>query len=132
LGAFLTGSLRYVSTRNLAGEIVMRAAAILLTLALGLPAPAQAQPFQDFFDYQEPRRPVGGDCGAIAAAVGPEATWRGEASGRRWEDFTENYYPFGVQGCFASEVECRIFLNQAATYAGRGPMSVLTCRRGVR
>jgi hypothetical protein len=88
----------------------MRLSVLAASVVACLAGPAtMAQPFEDLFDYQEPRRPRGGDCEQIAAAIGADATWRGDFSGRRWEDFNEQSYPFGLQGCFESELACRIW-----------------------
>ncbi|MGH6925475.1 MAG: hypothetical protein ACRED5_17245, partial [Propylenella sp.] len=91
---------------------------------------AAADPFYGFFDYQKAGPPVGGDCAAISAAIGRDATWYGEFSGRRWDNFTDKYYPFAAFGCFDSEFDCRVWQNQAITYLDRGPMNYSTCRQG--
>lgn len=81
---------------------------------------AAAQPFQDFFRYEEPRMPVAGDCAGAA--------WYGEFAGKRFDNFRDIYEPVSARGCFDSEIECRIFHQQAITYLGRGPMIYATCR----
>jgi hypothetical protein len=109
----------------------MRFSVLALSAVACLAGPAtMAQPFENLFDYQEPRRPRGGDCDQIAAAIGADATWHGDFSGKRWEDFNEQSYPFGLQGCFESELACRIWQQQAMTYAGRGGVNATSCRRG--
>ncbi len=102
---------------------------VLIVIAASI-APAAADPLYGLFRYDKPRPPVAGDCGAIAAAVGGEATWYGEFAGKRYDDFADRYHPFSARGCFESEVACRIWTNQAITYLGRGPMVYATCRRG--
>ena len=94
--------------------------ALLLSLAT---TPAAAQPFEDFFRYEEPRLPVASECGGAAA-------WRGEFAGRRYDNFRDRYEPVSARGCFDSESECRIWNQQAITYLGRGPMYYATCRPG--
>lgn len=91
---------------------------------------AYADPYDDFFDYEEPRLPVGGDCEAIAAAIGPEATWYGEFSGKHYDNFTDQYSPFAAFGCFESHFACQIWQHQALTYIGQGPLYYMTCRPG--
>jgi hypothetical protein len=116
----------------------MRIAAMTLGTALLLfAAPANAGPsdpvsgfVHSFFYYQAPPPPVGGDCNAIAAAVGPDQTWYGEFSGKR---ITENdaVLPYAARGCFESEIACRIWQQRALTYA-EGTMTYTSCRRGAR
>jgi hypothetical protein len=108
----------------------MRRIAALLVAMLAAAGSAAADPLYGFFDYRKPVPPVAGDCAAIAAAIGPEATWYGEFSGRRWDNFTDEYYPFAARGCFDSEFACRVWQNQAITYLDRGPMNYSSCRRG--
>ena len=108
----------------------MRRIAVLLVTTLAAAGGAAADPFYGFFDYRQPAPPVAGDCAAIAAAIGPEATWYGEFSGRRWDNFKDEYYPFAARGCFDSEFACRVWQNQAITYLDRGPMNYSSCRRG--
>ena len=103
---------------------------VALVLTVLVATPAAADPLYGFFDYRKPRPPVAGDCAQIAAAVGPEATWYGEFAGRRWDNFTDKYYPFSARGCFESEFACRVWQNQALTYADGGPMYYTRCRRG--
>jgi len=98
----------------------MRQLLASLLIAAGLGGHAAAQPFQDFFNYQEPRMPVGDDCTG--------ATWYGEFAGKRFDDFRDMYYPVSARGCFHSEFDCRIWNQQAITYLGRGPMLYATCR----
>jgi hypothetical protein len=73
---------------------------------------------------------VAGDCAAIAAAVGPEATWYGEFSGKYFDNFADNYHPFAARGCFDSEYACRVWQNEAITYLSRGPVYYTSCRLG--
>jgi hypothetical protein len=110
----------------------MRFVSIALGAALLLmAAPAAADPvsgfIDNFFHYQEPPPPVGGDCAAIAAAIGPEQTWRGEFSGRRLGYYTRSV-PYAARGCFESEVACRIWQQQALNYA-EGRLTYMSCRR---
>jgi hypothetical protein len=111
----------------------MRVSAIALAAALLLiAAPAAADPvsgfFYNFFHYQEPPPPVGGDCAAIAAALGPDQTWRGEFSGRRF-GYHERSLAYTARGCFESELACRIWQQQALNYAD-GRITYMSCRRG--
>ena len=98
----------------------MRRLIISALILAGVGCSALAQPFQDFFHYQEPRMPVGGDCAG--------ATWYGEFAGNRYDNFRDQYEPVSARGCFDSEMACRIFNQQAITYLGRGPMLYATCR----
>ena len=90
----------------------------LILAAVG--AQAAAQPFQDFFNYEAPRMPVAGSCDGAA--------WRGEFSGKRWDNFRDHYMPVAARGCFDSEIECRIWQQQAITYLDRGPLYYTSCR----
>lgn len=90
-----------------------------------------ANPISGFLYYEAPQAPVGGDCNAIAAAIGAEATWRGEFSGTRIADFNDYRYPYSARGCFKSEYACRVWQNAALSYLGRGFLVATTCRRGV-
>lgn len=104
--------------------------ALILTV-VGAAGSATADPFYGFFDYQKPLPPVAGDCAAIAAAIGVEATWYGEFSARRLDNqVSDKYEPFSAQGCFESEWDCRIWHQQAITYIDGGPIYYATCRRG--
>lgn len=92
---------------------------------------AFADPLYGLFRYDPPRPPVGGDCNAFAAAVGPEATWYGEFAGNRYDNFHDKYFPFSARGCFDSEFACRVWQNDALTYLGQGAMLYSICRRGI-
>ena len=81
-----------------------------------------------FGGYREPAPPVGGDCAAIASAIGPEATWFGSFAGSREIQINE-YHPFGAQACFESESSCRIWQRRALNYA-YGPVVATSCRLG--
>ena len=107
-----------------------RIALVALTLA-SLAGTAAADPFYGLFEYEQPRLPPGGDCAAIAAAIGPGATWYGEFSGKRYDDFKDSYHPVAARGCFGSEYACRVWQNEAITYLGRGPLVYTLCRQGV-
>jgi hypothetical protein len=109
----------------------MRVAAFVLALLLTSGA-AAANPIAGFFYYEEPQAPVGGDCGAIAAAIGPEATWYGEFIGNYVDDFTDSKSAYSARGCFKSETACWAFLHTALTYVGRGELVHMYCRQGVR
>jgi len=104
--------------------------ATVLTLLLGLAGPAAADPLESFFEYREPRLPRGGDCASLAAALGSAAVWYGAFSGKRFDKFTDNYYPFAARGCFPNETACRIWQQRALTYAGAGPLYYTSCRQG--
>jgi hypothetical protein len=109
----------------------MRGFQLALATALLIPVAASADPYyDDFFHYEEPRLPVGGDCEAIAAAIGPGATWHGEFSGKHYDNFTDQYSPFAAFGCFESQYACQVWQHQALTYIGRGPLYYTTCRPG--
>ena len=99
--------------------------AVIFALSAGSPALA-------FFNYQAPQPPVGGDCGAIAAQIGPEATWYGEFAGNRYDEYSEHYFPFSARGCFTSEYECRVWQNDGVSYLGRGGIVYMRCRQGLR
>ncbi len=115
--------------------LVMRSALLLIALFIAGTGAAQARDpvtglVHSFFGgYREPPYPAAGDCREIAAAIGPEATWFGSFSGNREVTYRE-YQPFGAQGCFPSEVHCRIWQHRAMNYA-HGPVVVTSCRRGV-
>lgn len=85
---------------------------------------AAADPFYGWLQYDEPVRPVGGDC----AAMGSAAPWRGEFSGKRLDGFTDNYLPYATRGCFPSLGACRLWQHQAITYLDGGPIYYTTCR----
>jgi hypothetical protein len=91
---------------------------------------SSADALYGLFDYDRAEPPIGEDCGAVASAIGPDSTWHGEFSGKRYDDFADRYYPFAARGCFDSEIACRIWQNQAVTYIGQGPIYYTTCRRG--
>jgi hypothetical protein len=111
----------------------MRVAALTFSAALLLASPAAADPisglFYNFFNYQEPPPPVAGDCGVIAAALGPDQTWYGEFSGRRYGTH-ERSLAYTTRGCFESEIDCRIWQQQALNYA-YGRLTYMSCRQGV-
>jgi hypothetical protein len=112
-------------------ETTMRARVLVLATVAALgAAPAFAAPFENFFDYEEPRLPRAGDCSAIAAELGPGATWYGEYSGKRYDTFNDEYYPFAARGCFKSETACRIWQQRAITYSIGGPIYYTSCRPG--
>lgn len=84
-----------------------------------------------FFHYRTQPPPVGGDCDRIAAAIGPASTWYGEFAGRRRELNDRKFRPYSARGCFESEFQCRIWQQQAISYAD-GAIVFTSCRRGVR
>jgi hypothetical protein len=103
---------------------------LLITAAVGAGDPAAAYVF-DLFDRPPPQPPVAGDCAAIAAKIGPEATWYGEFAGSRHSDFRDFFDPFSARGCFRSEFQCRAWQNTAITYLGGGPVVYTFCRQGL-
>ncbi len=106
-------------------------AALLLSAAPAMAANDPVSGFVDsFFHYQAPQPPVGGDCNAIAAAIGPGQTWHGEFSGKRISE-NDTVLPYAARGCFESEIACRIWQQQALSYA-EATMNYTSCRRGVR
>ena len=82
------------------------------------------------FQYDREQQPISGNCHALAARLGPEGVWYGFYSGKRYDDFSENYFPYAARGCFESEFACRIWQNQAMTYSERGPTYFTSCRLG--
>lgn len=105
-------------------------AATALAAVLVAPSSGAAAPYRDYDARTGP--PVAGDCGRIVAALGQDRTWYGEFSGRRYDTFTDRYYPYGASGCFESEGACRLWHQQGLTYLGVGPLNYMTCRRGDR
>lgn len=109
----------------------MRRLVIACTAALLVPIPALAgNPVEDFFRYEGPPVPRSRDCGQLNAAIGPAAVWHGEFSGKRYDSFTERYQPYATQGCFESEIACRIWQGQATSVTEGGPIYYTSCRRG--
>lgn len=109
--------------RTITGFVAVLMSALFVVAA----NPAQAI----FFDYQKPEPPVGGDCPAIAAEIGPNATWYGEFAGNYYDDFTDHRYPYSARGCFKSEYACRRWQNDAVSYTGRGGIIYMRCTRGI-
>jgi hypothetical protein len=104
----------------------MRLFAIALIAAFGLAGPAAARDpltglVHSFFRYRAPPPPVGGNCGAGAA-------WFGEFSGKRYL-VNDRFRAFSARGCFESELACRVWQQQAITYAF-GAISHTSCRPG--
>ena len=105
----------------------------IASIALALIVATAANPaFAFFFDYQKPQPPVGGDCTAIAAQIGPEATWYGEFAGNYYDDFNDQRYPFSARGCFTSEFACHAWQNDGISYTGRGGIVYMRCSQGLR
>ena len=102
-------------------------AAMIAGLTLSAPASAGR-----LFHYDRDQQPVSGDCEALAAQLGPEGVWHGFYSGKRYDDFSDNYSPYAARGCFATEAACRVWQNQAMTYSERGPTYLTSCRLGRR
>lgn len=101
--------------------------ALIALLSLAGTAPAAG-----LFQYDREQQPVSFDCEALAAQLGPAGVWYGFYSGKRYDDFSENYFPYATRGCFPSEGACRIWQNQAMTYSERGPTYFTSCRLGER
>jgi len=97
---------------------------------VALTGASAADPLSDFFNYEAPRLPVGGDCTAIAAEVGPQSTWYGEFAGNRRDNLNDRFYPFSARGCFRSEFDCRIWHQVAVTYLDGGVIVFARCERG--
>lgn len=110
----------------------MRRIAITLAMIVTTIGAAANPAFAFFFDYQAPQPPVAGDCVAIAARIGPAATWYGEFAGNRYDDFTDQRSPFSARGCFRSEYDCRVWQNDGISYLGRGGIVYMRCRQGLR
>jgi hypothetical protein len=108
----------------------MRKSVLMVLALLATGGVAKAGPLYDFFYYDEPQPPVGGDCSAVAAAVGPENTWYGEFSGTRVALFNDRPTPFAAQGCFDSGYACRAWQNDALSYIGRGNIIYTRCTQG--
>jgi len=106
-----------------AGFSALAAAALLVLAGTG-------SGVAGFFDYQKPQLPPSNDCAAVAAAVGPESTWHGEFSGRRYDSFSDRYFPFAARSCFASLSACREWQVQLSVYIEQGPITYTLCRRG--
>jgi hypothetical protein len=104
-------------------RIVLAVLLLLATTAAG-----SAGPFYGLFDYDEPKPPVAGDCDAIAAKIGRDATWYGEFGGNRVDSYSDNRGPFSARGCFPSEGACRVWVQQAITYLYEGKMLYQRCR----
>lgn len=109
----------------------MRIAGFVLALFL-MSGVSAANPISSFFNYEPPPPPVGGDCAAIAAIIGPEATWYGEFIGNRVEEFSDYKSAYSARGCFESEYACRVWQNVALNYIGRGELVHMYCRQGIR
>lgn len=112
----------------------MRLAVMLLAGILALPGTANATDpvtglVRSFFHYQAPSPPVGGNCAAISAEIGAASTWYGEFSGKRL-GINDRYGAYAARGCFDSEFACRVWQQQAITYAF-GPIGYTSCRSGV-
>lgn len=69
-----------------------------------------------------------GDCRAIAAALGPQSTWYGTFGGKRLQA-NDRYNAYGTAACFESELDCRVWQQQAINYAP-GPITFTSCRPG--
>jgi hypothetical protein len=113
----------------------MRNLTLLICALLCVTDPAVARDpvtglIHSFFYYQAPLPPVGGDCAAIAAEVGPASTWFGEFSGKR-ELVNERFTFYSTRGCFESEFACRVWQQQVLTYA-TGAITYTSCRPGYR
>ena len=108
---------------------MIRPAVLAAALAI-VPATAEANPLLDIFRYDADPPPVAGSCPAIAAAVGPSATWYGVFSGKRYDELNDNHFPFAARGCFESELACTIWQQRAITHA-QGPIHYTSCRQGV-
>ena len=112
----------------------MRLPAAILAAVISLPGAAAAHDpvtgtLHSFFGgYRAPPPPVAGDCDAIAAALGPEATWYGTFGGKRLQA-NNKYNAYGTAGCFESEIDCRVWQQRAITYAS-GPVQFTSCRPG--
>lgn len=109
-------------------RIVVATLSVIVTTVMATASPALAF----FYGYEAPQPPVGGDCAAIAAQVGPDATWYGEFAGNRYDDFNDRRYPFSARGCFRSEYGCRAWQNDGISYLGRGGIVYMRCTQGLR
>jgi hypothetical protein len=101
-----------------------------LLVSFALVGGAAADPFYGLFRYDDPV-PLAGDCGRIAAAIGPENTWYGQYSGKYVDGFTDRVLPYAARGCFESEYACRVWQNEAMTYSNGGPTYHTSCRPAV-
>jgi hypothetical protein len=99
-------------------------------ISLLLAGTAAAYPSYGLFGYQDPQPPVAEDCGAVAAAIGPAATWYGEFAGNRYDNFKDRFFPFSARGCFQTEYQCRIWNQVAITYLDGGQMLTARCTQG--
>jgi hypothetical protein len=74
---------------------------------------------------QQVTLPPAGDCAAFAARSSG-SYWIGNFSGS-YPTFSDQYQAIGGQGCFASEQECRRWVNEAQSVAPEP--GVMSCRR---
>ena len=58
------------------------------------------------------------------------ATWYGEFAGNYYDDFMDQRWPFSARGCFFDEYDCRVWQNEAISYAGRGGIVYMRCTTG--
>jgi hypothetical protein len=115
-------------------EAKLRLAPVVLAATLALSGSAVARDpvtglIDSFFHYEPPPPPLGGNCAEIAARIGPAATWYGRFAGKR-RQVNDRNVPFSADGCFESQAECRIWQQQAISYAD-GPIIATSCRRGL-
>jgi hypothetical protein len=75
---------------------------------------------------QQVTLPPAGNCAAIAAQMPGGGYWIGNFSGS-YPTFSDQYQAIGGQGCFASEKECRRWVNEAQSVATQP--GVMSCRR---
>jgi len=102
--------------------------AIAVAAVLAMNTASAAGPIESFFHYDAPREPVAGDCDAIAAAIGRDAAWYGEFSGNRYDNFSDQSWPYGARGCFKSEYACRVWQQQSITCLLQGTLRYTFCR----
>ena len=109
----------------------MRFVAVTIAALLLMPAQAFAgNPLTDLFRYKEPPIPQSADCSALASSMGVPAVWRGEFSGKRYDDLSDREQPYADRGCFENEAACRIWQQQEITVTNGGPIYYTSCRQG--
>jgi hypothetical protein len=109
----------------------MKRTVVSMLALLALSGGAAADPFYGLFEYNKPGLPEGGNCAAIASAVGPSGVWYGEFAGNRQDSFNyRSLHAFSARGCFATEYECRRWQNIAISYLRGGPVVATRCEQG--
>ena len=102
--------------------VILAATATFLSIIVADPANAYTR---------RADKPPAGDCYDLASQYGADRVWYGLYSGFVSLDYKNRELPYSNRGCFRTEADCRLWVNNNMTFSRGGSYVYSTCSRGV-